>query len=734
MSKIKFCGIIKEILKGGMNMQKSIMLALAGILLFSFAFAVNVSINSSPITVNNPDESFAILKITDQSTVAHNIQISSDFVKMLSQKATFVGTYSQKLYFNGKYGTGSVLVVVDNKKYTLNVSFVNPWVKDSLIVSTIKGQVLVQKNGKKSMRPLFIGAKVEEGDLVLSLESGYVKFKLKSTQEIVELGPLSQMYVESLKYQKNEPTYKDVVINVFKGKERNDLFKGLKEGSKFQIKGPSATAGVRGTRFTVAVDDEGNTKIQVERGKVEVTPSTGGNPVMLLAGNQVMVQAGGIIGKIQKITNPESLQPKPQKSKPTGSATSTSKTNKTKEEKPSEKEGSNNKMGMNTGTTTSGAETYYMLTLNPNLHNIFGTGIGVGLDITLGIDKDKNLVYGTVASTNILSAFNLRWFEYKNKNFLVHYGEMEPINYDYGLLMSNYYKKDVKGLELGLSNLGMKGYSLQTYLPWDIESIYPFEFNPTSTLYSGKLSLQLDSIGLPLPLQLELTGVYESDKSLTNMGYPYGGMAAAVSWPISVFFTPYAEYATLMASGTSYNSFEKYGTSYGFVGGNSILNYQLSMLNFTDHFIQNYFGNNYETLKYNTLTGEASGVMALQNPSNVASATNGWVFGGNLNLRILKMNVAYYSMNGQPLAPILSAGGTFKLPIKNLPLEASAQYTKYKLDPENFFAEFNKNSILEAKLIYPTPSGLSMEVDYTGYFDNEGTLHGEYSFNTEFGW
>jgi hypothetical protein len=711
-------------------MRKSIMLALAGILIFSFAFAINVSINSSPITVNKPDESFAMLKITDQSTVVHNIQISSDFVKVLSPKATFIGTYSQKLYFNGKYGTGNVLVVIDKKEYTLNVSFVNPWVEDSLIVSNIKGQVLVQKSGKKSMRPLFIGAKVKEGDLVLSLESGYVKFKLKSTQEIVELGPLSQMYVESLKYHKDEPTYKNVVINVFKGKERNDLFKGLKEGSKFQIKGPSATAGVRGTKFTVAVDDKGNTKIQVERGKVEVTPSTGGNPIMVLAGNQVMVQTGGIIGKIQKITNPESLQPKPEKSKPTASSTSTS---KTKEEKPSKKEG-NNKMGMNTGTTTNGTETYYMLTLNPNLHNIFGTGIGLGLDITLGIDKNKNLVYGTTASTNILSAFNLRWFEYKNKNILIHYGEMEPINYDYGLLMSNYYKKGLKGLELGLSDLGMKGYSLQTCLPWDIESIYPFEFNPTSTLYSGKLTLQLNSIGLPLPLQLELTGVYESDKNLANMGYPYGGMAAAISWPISVFFTPYAEYATLMASGTTYKNFEKYGTSAGFVGGNSIFNYQFSMLNFTDHFIQNYFGNNYETLKYNTLTGEASGVMALQNPSDAASATNGWVFGSNLNLWILKMNVAYYSMNGQPLAPILSAGGTFKLPVKNLPLEASAQYTKYKLDPNKFFDEFYKNSILEAKLIYPTPSGLSIEVDYTGYFDDAGILHGSYSFNTEFGW
>ncbi len=717
-----------------MDMKKLIILSLVSIFIISFSFAISVSINGSPITVNNPDKAFAVIKITDQSTVVHTIQISSDFVKFPTRTATFVGNYQEKVYFNGKYGEGKITVIVDKKQYPLTVSFVNPWVEDSLVVAMVKGQVLVQKSGKKSMRPLFIGAKVHEGDLVLSLESGYVKFKLKSTDEIVELGPLSQMYVESLKYHENDPRYKNVVINVFKGKERNDLFKGLKEGSKFQIKGPSATAGVRGTRFTVAVDDKGNTEIQVERGKVEVTPTSGGNPVMVLAGSQIMVQASGMMGKIQKLTKPESLQPKVKENKPTSPSTSSSK--KPEEKKNPEKgtKKSSGNMGMNTGTTTNGTETYYMLTLNPNLHNILGTGIGLGLDITLGVDKNQHLVYGTVASTNVLSAFNIRWFEYKNKNFLIHYGEMEPINYDYGLLMTNYYKKGLKGLELGLSNLGIKGYSLQSYLPWDIESIYPFKFNPTSTLYSGKLTLQLSSLGLPLPLQLEISGAYESDKNLTSLGYPYGGISAAISWPISTFFVPYAEYATLLSSETGYKNFEKYGVSAGVVGGNSILNYQFAMLNFTDNFIQNYFGNNYETLKSNTLTGDATGVMMLQKLSDVSSSTQGWVFGSNLNLWILKLNVAYYAMNGQPLAPILSAGGEFKLPVKNLPLEASAQYTKYKLDPNNFFNEFYKDSILEAKLIYPTPSGLSIEIDYTGYFDSLGTLHGSYSLNTAFGW
>ncbi len=711
-------------------MKKWITLGLVLIILTSLSFAVSVSIDKTNITVNYPDKAFTILKISDASTVVHTVKISGSIVKIPTKSATFVGNFEEKLYFNGKYGGGKVLVSVDGKEYPLTITFVNPWAEDSLVVAKIKGQVLVQKSGKKSMRPLFIGARVNEGDLVLSLESGYVKFKIKSTDEIIELGPLSQMYIESLKYHKDDPRYKNVVINVYKGKERNDLFKGLKEGSKFQIKGPSATAGVRGTRFTVAVDDKGNTEIQVERGKVEVTPVTGGNPILLLAGHQVMVQTSGMIGKIQKLTKPESLQPQKKEEKPSQPATPT----KTKEEKKPTKE--NSKMGVNTSTSQNGTETYYILTLNPNMHNIFNTGIGVGLDITLGIDKDQHLVYGTTASTNILSAFNIRWLEYKNRYLYLHYGEIEPITYDYGLLMSGYYKKGLKGLEFGVSDLGVNGYSLTTYLPWDIESIYPFKFNPTSTLYAGKLYFNLKSaVGLPLPLGLETAGVYESDKSLAKEGYPYGGLSAAVSWPLSTFFTPYAEYATLFASDTGCKAFEKYGLSAGVIGGNSMLSYQFSAIKFTDHFTQNYFGSNYETLKSNVLTGVATtGTFALQKLSNITTPTSGWVLGGNLNLWILKANVTYYSMSGQPLAPILSAGGTFKLPIKNLPLEASAQYTKYKLDPANFMKEINKDAILEAKLIYPTASGLSIEIDYNGYFDENGVLKGSYSLNTAFGW
>ncbi len=707
-----------------MKSAKILVLVLAFIV--SLSFAVSVSINSTNVSVNNPDSTFVIVKVSDNSTVVHSIRFEGDFVKLPTKTATFIGNFQFKAYFNGKYGKGIFFVIVDGKQYPVSISFSNPWVEDSLVVSLIKGQVLVQKKGKKSMRPLFIGARVKEGDLVLSLESGYVKFKIKSTNEIVELGPLSQMYIESLKYHKGDPRYKNVVINVYKGKERNDLFKGLKEGSKFEIKGPSATAGVRGTKFTVVVDDNGDTEVQVERGKVAVTAVGATNPVMVVAGQQIMVQASGMIGKIQKLTKPESLQPQEKEKKPTTSSTPT----KEKEEnKPKEK----SKMGVDTSTTQSGTETYYMLTLNPNLHNIFGTGIGVGLDITVGIDKNQHLVYGTVASTNILSAFNIRWLEYKNKNVLLHYGEIEPITYDYGLLMTNYYKKGLKGVEIGLSNFIVKGYSLFTYLPWDIESIYPFKYNPTSTLYSGKIAFDL---GIPVvPMNLELSGVYESESKLKKDGYPYAGISTAISMPISPFFTPYAEYATLFASETGFKNFEKYGVSAGFIGGNNILSYQFSMLKFTDQFIQNYFGNNYETLKNNVLTGAAtSGVFALQKLSDVTTATSGWVFGANLNLFILKINGTYYAMNGQPLAPILSVGASFNLPIKNLPLEASAQYTKYKLEPSKFFEEINKNAILEAKLIYPTPAGLAIEVDYTGYFDENGVLNGQYSLNTSMGW
>jgi len=160
-------------------------------------------------------------------------------------------------------------------------------------VRDVQGQVSVQARGKDDFQPLAGRERVYAGDTVKTGENGHITLEwLDGTRLVV--GPKTLMTV--LKCQINTAT--DAEMSIFKldaGSIWIRVIKVLSHKSKFEIVTPTATAGVRGTIFSVRVASEGETKISVLEGQVAVSSSGQGeqvaqNTVATVTGDRTDIQ------------------------------------------------------------------------------------------------------------------------------------------------------------------------------------------------------------------------------------------------------------------------------------------------------------------------------------------------------------------------------------------------------------------------------------------------------------
>ncbi len=86
---------------------------------------------------------------------------------------------------------------------------------------------------------------------------------------------------------------KNVQIDMPLGKINCDV-KKLSKASSFQVRTPSAVAGVRGTRFGVEIDQSGTVSVDVSEGEVAVAPASNpGSTVAVTAGQSASVKKSG---------------------------------------------------------------------------------------------------------------------------------------------------------------------------------------------------------------------------------------------------------------------------------------------------------------------------------------------------------------------------------------------------------------------------------------------------------
>ncbi len=141
------------------------------------------------------------------------------------------------------------------------------------VLKVVKGdvQIIQASDGKKVAAK--IGQKVFPKDTIIAGKESRAKIVMVDNNEI-NISPDSKIEIQSYDY-KPEEDKKSVILNVMYGKVRSKVNQKYEGENKFQVKTPSAVAGVRGTDFMTGYD-----------------PSTKASSVVTFQGNVAVGQPG----------------------------------------------------------------------------------------------------------------------------------------------------------------------------------------------------------------------------------------------------------------------------------------------------------------------------------------------------------------------------------------------------------------------------------------------------------
>jgi len=144
-------------------------------------------------------------------------------------------------------------------------------------VRDVSGDVAVKSRAHDTYEAVAGKARVYAGDTVKTGTDGRVKLEWLDGTRIV-IGPNTLMTV--LKCHINTSSHAE--MSIFKldaGSIWIRVIKVLSQKSKFEVKTPTATAGVRGTVFSVHVAPDGETKVSVYEGQVAVDGKAGSDKI-----------------------------------------------------------------------------------------------------------------------------------------------------------------------------------------------------------------------------------------------------------------------------------------------------------------------------------------------------------------------------------------------------------------------------------------------------------------------
>jgi hypothetical protein len=109
------------------------------------------------------------------------------------------------------------------------------------------------------------GAEVQENDLLRTDDQGRVRIKLLD-QSVLSIGVKSQLRVV-----RHDPTSRQTSVELNFGKLRAQVAKITRAGGRFEVRTPTAVAGVIGTDFGVDASDPDVTKFICISGNVQIT-------------------------------------------------------------------------------------------------------------------------------------------------------------------------------------------------------------------------------------------------------------------------------------------------------------------------------------------------------------------------------------------------------------------------------------------------------------------------------
>jgi len=160
-------------------------------------------------------------------------------------------------------------------------------------ITAVEGNVDIMKPGQERVVPGRLLAPVSEGDIVRTKSSGKAEITFDD-ESIIRLAPNTRLQITE--YLMEGSKRKSGVMNLFRGKIRAVVSKSRKiigiafgEGERFEVRTPTAVAGVKGTDFFVTYA-LGITGVMVADGKIDVfNPAIPGQVVLVTTGNATTI-------------------------------------------------------------------------------------------------------------------------------------------------------------------------------------------------------------------------------------------------------------------------------------------------------------------------------------------------------------------------------------------------------------------------------------------------------------
>jgi hypothetical protein len=154
-------------------------------------------------------------------------------------------------------------------------------------VALARGEVTVQRQGAASREPLMAGSLVEVSDTVRTGRDGLARLVLDD-QSIVTLGADSEVDLQALRDGAGK---RPTTLKLTLGRLWSSVLAAVSGERVFEVEGPNAVAGVRGTAFAFEVQD-GTSRITVARGTVTVADASG-DQRDITRGQRSVVSLGG---------------------------------------------------------------------------------------------------------------------------------------------------------------------------------------------------------------------------------------------------------------------------------------------------------------------------------------------------------------------------------------------------------------------------------------------------------
>lgn len=164
----------------------------------------------------------------------------------------------------------------------------------------VEGNVQIE-NAQSVLLPAKVNSKIQSGETVITSAEGRAKIVM-TDRNVIFVMPNSRLKIE--KYSET-PEDKGVTLSLTEGTIRTDVEQTYDdENSKFEVRTPTATVGVRGTQFITSYSKTDDvTEVTTLRGRVRFQSSSAASFIFINKGERFRARAGNIgAGRPRKIS------------------------------------------------------------------------------------------------------------------------------------------------------------------------------------------------------------------------------------------------------------------------------------------------------------------------------------------------------------------------------------------------------------------------------------------------